>query len=258
MPLKPTADAFQPADLPASGRVIQPILWQTIERWHDSSSEIGSWEDVCRLLPARQSGWSALVERIQAINAFQWWEEDRSRDPEASDPTLAAVKRSIDASNRRRVQAVEAFDEHIHLRLQESGLLSQDAPLHSESPGSIVDRLSILALKIFHLKQTLAQERRQPTAPTSATKPPAEMEAATPPGSVAARYERTDGGAAEDTRLAALYQRLRGLLEQMVDLTECLDRYLAGLMSGRVGMKLYRQVKVYRDFKSGQLHSDHV
>lgn len=186
------------AGLPPDGRALQPILWGTIERWHAVEQDAGDWDDARRRVPPEHGDWAGLAERLQLINAFQWHEEDRSRDPRADDATLAGVKRSIDSSNRRRVRTVEELDALLHDRLVAAGLLNGDAPLHSESPGSIVDRLTVLALKIFHLKAALAAARRAPAA------------------------------AGEDgPDLGGMYERLRGLTEQMVDLSGCLDRLLA-------------------------------
>ena len=228
-----------PDDLPPSGRTIQPILWKIIESWHRREAEIASWEDAERLLPPNHDGWAALAERLQLINTFQWHEEDKSRDRSDNDTRLAAVKRSIDASNRRRVKAVEAFDRFLHARLTRAGLLAEAAPLHSESPGSIVDRITVLALKVFHVREALTAARRETVSPE--TTPDKGAGAAEP---------------APDPELADLYQRLRSLTEQLVDLTECLDRLLADIAAGRIRFKLYEQVKVYRDSASGRLRSE--
>ncbi len=226
------------AGLPPHGRAMQPILWSTIERWQAAATPVGDWEETRRRVPLRREDWAGMVELLQLINAFQWHEEDRSRDRRADDTTLAAVKRSIDASNRRRVHQVEQLDALLHERLAAAGLLNPDAPLHSESPGSIVDRLTVLALKIFHVRAALSAARRAPTAggPDAAAGPGPESPA--------------------DPQLAGLYEQLRGLTEQMVDLTGCLDRLLADIYAGRVRFKLYRQVKVYRDPASGRVHPE--
>ena len=204
---------------------MQPILWDVIERWHAAAGDLGSagdWDRACAAVPPRRpEGWPAFTERLQLINTFQWHEEDRSRDSAADDHVLAAVKRSIDASNARRVRTVEALDAAIHGGLADADLIAPTAPLTSESPGSIIDRLTVLALKIYHLKEALGEARR--------------------------------GGGADPQ---PLYDRLRPLAEQHADLTECLDRLLADVRAGRTRLKLYRQVKVYRDPASGALRAD--
>jgi hypothetical protein len=227
------------ANVPPNGRALQPILWSTIERWQAAATPGGDWEGARQRVPLRHEDWAGMVELLQLINAFQWHEEDRSRDPQAEDATLVAVKRSIDASNRRRVRLVEELDALLHERLAAAGLLSSDAPLHSESPGSIVDRLTVLALKIFHVRAALTAARQIPAEGGSGA------------GTGAAGTE-----APMDPQLTELYERLRGLTEQMVDLTGCLDRLLADIYAGRVRFKLYRQVKVYRDPVSGQMRRE--
>jgi len=210
-------------DLPDSGRALQPFLWSTIELWHHTEDRIDSWEDAVALLPPPAQDWSDLVARLQMINTFQWHEEDRSHDPDADQATLAAVKRSIDASNGRRVRAVEELDDLIFSRLMAARQLDPEAPLHSESPASIVDRLSVLALKVFHTRQTLDEARRNPSGPQA---------------------PEAEGG---DSDLGERYERLRSLTEQVVDLTGCLDRLLDDLRAGKVSIKLYRQVKIYQN-----------
>lgn len=213
------------AALPDSSRAMQMIFWEVIERWHRHEEQIHDWDEACAQLPPRQSqGWAALVEHLQLINTFQWHEEDRSREAGSDDTILAAVKRSIDASNGRRVQTVDALDTLIHQALEADGLLNTSAPLHSESVASIVDRLTVLALKNYHLKEALAAARQRPdTVVTSPTSP------------------------AADPELASLYEGLRTVSEQHVDLGECLDRLLDDVRAGRTRLKLYHQVKFYRD-----------
>jgi hypothetical protein len=116
------------------------------------------------------------------------------------------------------VQAVDRLDDMIHAGLTASGAVDPAAPLNSESPGSIVDRLTVLALKIHH---------------------------------VAEARDALDGDEA-----AAMARRLAGLVEQRDDLGGCLDALLAGIRGGRVGLKLYRQVKVYREAATGALKAD--
>ena len=137
-----------------------------------------------------------------------WHEEDKAREPGASDAAIAQVKRSIDALNQTRNDLVEAIDRAF---LPPPAEQNPAAPLHSESPGLILDRLSILALKLYHT----AEETRRPTA------------------SEAHRQRNL-------ARLALLRraaQRPRRLPR----------RALAGGPRGRRRFKLYRQIKMYND-----------
>jgi len=206
-----------PAGLPESESLLA-VLWEVIDRWHDRPVEGLPWETVRQALPPRHDGWQRIVEELQLINTFQWHEEDRSRAHDADDAVLAAVKRSIDASNARRVQAIEDLDRHVMEILAAAGLPDPAAPLHSESPGSIVDRISVLALKLYHIRAELATAH---------------------------------GTTAE----VQLHERLAGLDEQMHDLAGCLDRLFREIAAGQRSVKLYRQVKVYKDPATGRYRS---
>ncbi len=222
-------------DIPPNGRELQMVFWGVIERWHTSEDSIADWESALREIPLRhERDWGRMIEHLQLINTFQWHEEDRSHLDGISDPILAAVKRSIDASNSRRVHAVDALDDLIHSRLAAAGLLADGAPLHSESPGSIIDRLTVLALKIFHLREALHET------------------GLFDPNDDQTGDDQTTDDQTPDERSRELHQRLRLLTEQHVDLTLCLDRLFDDIRAGKVGLKLYRQVKFYRDNTTGK------
>lgn len=206
-PAPPPPDAW-PAAAPLAA-----VLRDVIRRWDAVAAGVPGWDEAERAVPCAGAGWEPLARRVQLINAFQWREEDRSRDPAAGDAVLAAVKRSIDASNGRRVRAVEAFDAHVVDALAAANLLREEAPLHAESPGSIVDRLSVLALKLHHAR----------------------------------RAEAT----ADPAGRAAAAERVTRLEEQWTDLLGCLDRLGADVAAGRLRVKLYRQVKLYGGAAAG-------
>lgn len=143
---------------------------------------------------------------------FELWHiEDEARAPGATDAELAGVKRRIDRTNQRRNDLAEQLDEALIEHLAPLRLPNPDAPLHSESPGLIIDRLSILALKIYHTRE----EIRRPGAP---------------PGHV----ERNGA-------------RLVILEEQLADLAACLDALWEDTVAGKRRFKLYRQLKMYND-----------
>ncbi|MBK7701380.1 MAG: DUF4254 domain-containing protein [bacterium] len=104
--------APRPGARPESSALL-PILWRVIDRWHLHEPQLASWQDALDLLAPEHHGWAGISERLQLVNTFQWHEEDRSRAHGAGDEVLAAAKRSIDASNARRVQAIEALDVEI-------------------------------------------------------------------------------------------------------------------------------------------------
>ncbi len=216
----PVPDLDPAALVPPGWTAVAPILDEVIARWHAVEDHVGDWETALAVVPAQQpEGWAAITERLQLINTFQWHEEDKSRDHGATDQVQAAVKRSIDASNRRRVRTVDRLDDMIHAGLARAGVIAPDAPLNSESPGSIIDRLTVLALKIHHVAEA-----------------------------------RDDLPAGHERQ--TMQDRLDGLLEQRDDLGGCLEALLAGIRGGRMGLKLYRQVKVYREADTGTLKTD--
>jgi len=137
-----------------------------------------------------------------------WHEEDKARDPEASDASITQVKHAIDVLNQRRNDLVETMDR---MMLAAAGAQNEAAPLHSESPGLILDRLSILALKLYH------------TA------------------------EESHRASASDAHRQKNLARLALLEEQRADLAACLDQLWKQVLAGERRFKLYRQMKMYND-----------
>ncbi|MCF0219121.1 MAG: DUF4254 domain-containing protein [Muribaculaceae bacterium] len=144
------------------------------------------------------------------IDAVQWHLEDIIRDPNIDPVAALALKRRIDHSNQDRTDMVEALDTWFRTLYAEVKPLPE-ATINTESPAWAVDRLSILALKIYHM---------------------------------AAETARTD--AAPDHR-ARCQAKLDVLLEQRADLTAAIDCLLDDIAAGRKYMKVYRQMKMYND-----------
>jgi len=149
------------------------------------------------------------IERNHRFNARLWDEEDLARRRDVPDAEIAANKRNIDRLNQERNDSVEQIDEILVSRLGEPK--GPGARLHSETPGMMIDRLSILSLKIR---------------------------------AMGAQLGRTDAGA--DHR-AACAAKLRRLEEQREDLRRCLDGLLADCSRGTAWFKVYRQFKMYND-----------
>ena len=150
------------------------------------------------------------LARKNWIDVVQWHLEDIIRD-EAIDPVEAlALKRRIDRSNQDRTDLVEEIDAYF--RQQYAAVaVKEDATINTESPAWAIDRLSILALKIWHMRE---------------------------------QTERTDADAAH---IAKCQAKLDVLLEQRVDLTTAIDQLLDDIAAGRKFMKVYRQMKMYND-----------
>src|SRR5688572_4905798 len=99
-------------------------------------------------------GFLGLVCRQCSFNYLLWHEEDIARSQDVSDAEIARVKRSIDRYNQQRNDAIEQLDDWITAKLEELKVVPfATAPLNTETAGSVVDRLAILALRIYHLEE---------------------------------------------------------------------------------------------------------
>lgn len=144
------------------------------------------------------------------IDTVQWHFEDIIRDPEINPVEALALKRRIDKSNQDRTDLVEQIDSYFR-ELYKEVKVDTDARINTESPAWAVDRLSILALKIYHMKE---------------------------------QAERTD---ATPEHVAKCKAKLSVLLEQQKDLSTAIDQLLEDIAAGRKYMKVYRQMKMYND-----------
>jgi hypothetical protein len=176
---------------------------EDILRLHDLSTAHG--HDPATSAPVAPNAFAQLVLDQHQANFDLWHREDEARNPAVSDAVIAQVKHDIDRLNQLRNDLAEQID----LTLLDAVDLNPAAPLHSESPGLIVDRLSILALKIFHTEEQL--HRSTPDH--------------------------------QDRNRA----RLSVLNEQRDDLAACLDQLWAEVLGGTRRFKLYRQLKMYND-----------
>ena len=144
------------------------------------------------------------------IDAVQWHLEDIVRDPNIDPAKALEIKRRIDKSNQERTDLVELIDSYF-LEQYKSVTPLHEATINTESPAWAVDRLSILALKIYHMQQ---------------------------------EANRTDASA---DHLAQCQTKLNILLEQHKDLTTAIDQLLADIEAGKKYMKVYKQMKMYND-----------
>ena len=144
------------------------------------------------------------------IDAVQWHLEDIIRDPNIDPVEALALKRRIDRSNQDRTDLVERIDSYFLDKYKEVKP-GADATINTESPAWAIDRLSILALKIYHMEEQVA---------------------------------RKDADAAH---IAKCQAKLDVLREQRVDLISALQQLLDDIEAGRKYMKVYRQMKLYND-----------
>lgn len=166
--------------------------------------------DQLAVNPYTQGNIDFLLYQKNWIDTVQWHLEDIVRNPEISPVDGLALKRRIDASNQVRTDMVEYIDSYFLDKYKEVQAHS-DASLNTESPAWAIDRLSILALKIYHMS----------------------IEA-----------NRTE---ADSTHLNACTKKLNILLEQRVDLSTAIDLLLEDIASGKKIMKVYKQMKMYND-----------
>ena len=144
------------------------------------------------------------------IDTVQWHFKDIIRDPHIDPVEALNLKRRIDRSNQDRTDLVEQIDSYFRQKYADVQMLP-DARLNTESPAWAIDRLSILALKIYHMQE---------------------------------QVERKDVEAEHREKCEA---KLNILLEQQVDLSAAIDQLLADIEQGRIYMKVYRQMKMYND-----------
>lgn len=144
------------------------------------------------------------------IDTVQWHLEDIIRDPHIDPMEALGIKRRIDRSNQDRTDLVEQIDSYFRQKYSDVTPLP-DARLNTESPAWAVDRLSILALKIYHMRE---------------------------------QTQRTDASEEHKARCQA---KLNVLLEQQKDLSLAIDQLLEDIEEGRKYMKVYRQMKMYND-----------
>lgn len=173
---------------------------ETVERWHreaiDNPFE-GIWSIVCRQ---------------HSYNFQLWHEEDIARSPDVTDQRIAEVKRAIDRYNQQRNDWIEKVDDWLTGNLAELRVApSRDAPLNTETPGSVIDRLSILSLRLYHLHEQLT---------------------------------RTD---VDDRHLASVETKLAVCRVQQADLAQSLAELLQDIRAGRKRHRTYRQFKMYND-----------
>jgi hypothetical protein len=179
---------------------ITRLQHETVARWHQGEPD-NPYEDFL-----------ALVCQQHQYNYLLWHEEDVARSPDVTDARIAMVKRAIDGYNQQRNDFIERLDEALIELLADAGARpGPKATLNTETPGSAIDRLSIMSLRIYHLEEQL---------------------------------DRSD---VDQTHVDRVTQRLQRCRLQHADLSQSLAELLTDLAAGRKLLKVYRQMKMYND-----------
>ena len=181
------------------------IFEQSIEDYHRYDSV-----DQPISNPYKKSDIEHLFYLKNWIDTVQWHYEDIIRDPHINPEDALVLKRKIDASNQHRTDLVENLDAFFLYEYKDVEVI-KDAQINTESPAWAFDRLSILALKIYHMREEAS---------------------------------RTE---ASDDHRQACQKKLVVLLEQRTDLMSAIEQLLEDFKSGRKYMKVYKQMKMYND-----------
>lgn len=181
------------------------IFEKSIQQYHIKDEVYQSFEN-----PYPKDDVAHLLYRKNWIDTVQWHYEDIIRDPNIDPVAALTLKRKIDASNQDRTDLVEYIDSYF-LDKYKSVETVDNATINTESPAWAIDRLSILALKIYHMRE---------------------------------EAERTD---ASPEHLKKCQDKLAVLLAQRTDLSSAIDQLLNDIETGQKYMKVYKQMKMYND-----------
>ncbi len=180
-------------------QIIQ-LQTDTVAAWH-----LGPIEN-------NASGFLQTVCTQHSFNYQLWHEEDIARSPDVSDQEIARVKRSIDRFNQQRNDWIEKIDDRIAEMLTDNGVTpSGDARLNTETPGSAIDRLSIMSLRLYHLREQL---------------------------------QRDD---VDQQHRESVEQKINVCLLQQSELAKSLQQLVEDLDAGKKRHLTYRQFKMYND-----------
>ncbi len=171
-------------------------------------SKVEDWHTKL-VLTNEELPWRFIEENHQ-WNFSLWHEEDVARIKDIDSNRIMEAKRNIDSYNQARNNAMEKMDEWI-LNYLEFNSVKSIGPLHSETPGMMIDRLSIMSLKRFHMNE----ETLRPDA--------------------------------SEEHKAKCIDKVALLDEQISDLSNCLERIFSKLQTGEIRFKVYRQLKMYND-----------
>ena len=183
-----------------------------IKVFEKSVDDYHVYDDINRSAsnPYDKKDFEHLLYEKNWIDTVQWHYEDIIRDPDIDPSEGMSLKRLIDSSNQNRTEMVEYIDSYF-LKLYSNVSPKPDAKVNTESPAWALDRLSILILKIYHMKEESLRK------------------------DVSEQHRNTCN------------EKLQVLLEQQKDLSESIDQLLEDLSKGEKKMKVYKQMKMYND-----------
>jgi len=174
----------------------------TVEGWHQ--------RDIDN--PYSDDPWLATVCQQHQFNYLLWHQEDIARSPQVSDQEIAQVKRAIDRFNQQRNDWIEKIDDFLTEKLADWKIgFSTGTPINTETPGSVIDRLSILSLRIYHLEEQLVRDD------------------------------------VDQAHLTSVQEKIAICRLQKDELGEALQQLLDDIFAGKKRHRTYRQLKMYND-----------
>ena len=190
----------KPASRPVEMTTIDALLTHLVDHWHHFEPE------------HTEEGLRGRICDLHRYNFLLWHEEDIARSPSVTDGRIAHVKRAIDRYNQLRNDCIEKVDDWLVADLAARGIVAAaTAPAATETPGAAIDRLSILELRRYHMREQI---------------------------------ERRDASQEHRAKAAA---RMVVLDEQRNHLIQATDRLLAEIYAGSRPLRLFRQMKMYND-----------
>lgn len=179
---------------------IVELQTKTVERWHQEA------------INNPYQGIESTICQQHSFNYQLWHEEDIARSRDVTDAEIARVKRSIDQFNQQRNDWIEKVDDEITTAVDKAGVAPDSSvPMNTETPGSTIDRLSILSLRIYHLKEQLERDN------------------------------------VSQEHLDSVQQKIAICLLQQNELSNALQQLLDDIFTGRKRHRTYRQLKMYND-----------
>jgi len=196
--------------LTSLSEILQPFLGTRLVEWFSDLIEL--WHDTAPIPPSEYQSPKGMTQWIHYQNFIVWHLEEILRDSSISTEKITRIEKAVDKHTHQRIDVLEQIDIWIKNVIDNADVkIKKEAVVHSETPSNIINRLSVLSLKIFHMQERLESDET-----------------------------------AMDERMA-VELRLNILKEQMQDVAVALDMLLEDLRKGKKQHKVYRQFKIYND-----------